>query len=103
MQRFFGLAPVDLASRMPPDNTSFPAGPRPELRGDDVFWMNFFCKRLLREVNFEVKRTPLAPHWVLYSILRLPVWAFQNLVPLHRTVKMPFWRYLWRWVRPRTR
>ena len=102
VQRFWGLDPVDLASRVPPWNTSFPSGRRPDLGGEDLFWMNLLNRRLMRRCHFDLRRVPFRPRRIIGSFLAIPLWAARNLVILHRQTAGSVWRYLWRWVRPRS-
>jgi len=100
-QRFFGLSVVPLADKVPPDNTSFQQRKRPELRGADVFWMNRIAGNVARQAGYDLK--PVGGDWlgILWSIMRMPAWALQNVGPLRRQIRGSFLRYLWNWVRPR--
>jgi hypothetical protein len=99
VQHFLGLDPLDLAGRVPPDNTSFPQGPRPELAAEDVFWMNAIAGRTIRAGGYERRTAPRRPLAVLRSLVRLPFWAAWNLPDLRRITSGSITRYLWRWVR----
>jgi hypothetical protein len=104
VQQFFGLEPVDLASRMPRVNSSFsedvPSQPRPSLRADDVFWMNRIAGRIMARAGYKQRKAPLQPLPILWSILRLPIWGINCAWILSRKVEGSFTRYFLRWFRP---
>ena len=99
VQRFFGLAVHDLSNAVPPDNTSFVRGARPELRSDDIFWMNLIAGRDLAAAGYE--RGPVGGGLgrIAWSVIRLPWWAVHNLVVMRRFVRGSVAGYLLRWVR----
>ncbi len=100
VQEFLGLPNVDLLAQVPPDNTSFPGHPRPSLRGEDVFWMNLLARRSIRRTGLEFQRVPLEPIRIIWSILRLPIWAVRNIFSMRKVLSGSVFSYLLRWVRP---
>lgn len=100
VQRFLGLEVQPLADRVPPVNTSFPKGDRPELGADDVFWMNRIAGRTMRAAGYSLRPTPKRPRPILRSILMLPIWAVWNLLSMRRIVDGSIIAYFWRWLRP---
>lgn len=100
VQGFLGLDAANLAERVPPDNTSFPREKRPELRADDVFWMNRVAGREIAAAGFPAVTGRRGFGRVLWSFVRLPVWGLYNFFSLRRRVKGSFLKYLWRWLRP---
>lgn len=102
-QRFFGLEPVDLVSKVPPDNTSFPGGVRPRLQPEDIFWMNMVAGRTMSRGGY-VKQpaglTPTAMLRVAWSVLRLPIWSVGCLLTLRQVVDGSLMKYIMRWFRP---
>ncbi len=99
VQEFFGLRCADLHSAVPADNTSFPGGDRPALRGEDYFWLNLVAGRMIRLSGHELRRGSPEPLRVLWSIVRLPVWAVRNYFSLRLRISGSTSRYLWRWLR----
>lgn len=97
---FLQFKPAELAGRVPADNTSFPEGDRPALRGDDLFWMNLLARREIRQYGTRLQRSPREPLRVIWSIIVLPFWAIRNLLDLRKIIAGPMWRYLWRWIAP---
>ncbi len=100
VQRFFQFEPMDLASRVPPDNTSFPNQKRPELKPADVFWMNLICGRVMARAGYVRRRVPFDPLGIAWSILRLPLWGIGCLLTLRRIVDGSLTTYIMRWFRP---
>jgi hypothetical protein len=106
VQRFLGLEPVDLAGRVPPDNTSFPAeaagdgAARPALRGEDVFWMSTIAGRDIHAFGAAPPRVSREPLRVIGSMLTLPAWALRNLRSMRGVTSGSIWSYLGRWWRP---
>jgi len=100
VQAFFGLRRVDLANAVPPDNTSFPAGSRPALRGEDYFWLHLVAGSAMRDAGYARKKGPSEPLRVVWSFLRLPIWAAVNLIELRGRTSGSLVRYLARWVNP---
>lgn len=101
VQRFLGLPVEPIADRVPPDNTSFPRGIRPELMPEDLFWMRLIAGRAMRRHGWAPRATPLAPVRIAWSILRLPWWAICNYLDLRTRVGGSTLGYLYHWLRPR--
>ncbi len=99
IQEFFGLAPVNLADAVPPDNTSFPSGLRPALQPEDIFWMNRIAGRTMRRHEYAITPTPFAAARILWSLLRLPWWAIRNYLNLRSRVSGSTATYLLHWFR----
>ncbi len=100
VQEFFGLRIEDLAARVPRDNTSFIERSRPELRGDDMFWMNLVAGRVMKRSGFQTRRFRLDPIRVSWSMARLPWWALSNAISFRRMLSGSSMSYFWRWLRP---
>jgi len=101
VQRFFGLEPQSgLASAVPPDNTSFPAGVRPRLRGEEGFWLNLVARRQIRASGYDTRPTPVEPLRILGSILLVPLWLVRQYVHLRRRTGGSMFAYIWHWIRP---
>ncbi len=98
VQEHFGLPHEDLASRIPPDNTSFPDGKRPTLSGADVFWMNRISKRLRNELQMEGRPVGFHPIQIIISCLTLPIWMVRNVGPFRRAMNISVVRYVLRLV-----
>jgi hypothetical protein len=99
VQTFLGLERAAVTDRIPPDNTSFPQGHRPELTDADLFWMRALAGRDVRACGQALRRPRFG--WpVLWSILTAPVWAVRNAIDMRRIIAGPSWRYLWRWLFP---
>jgi hypothetical protein len=103
VQRFLGLDTIaELAQRVPPDNTSFPAGHRPALRAEDIFWMNRIASREIAYGAFD--RCAVSPSQLprlMWSILILPIWASINALRMRHRVSGSFFRYAWSWIQPK--
>ncbi len=99
VQHFFSLTPCKLADKVPPDNTSFPGGRRPELGGDDLFWMRVMAAKEMRELGAPSRPVPREPARIIISILRLPAWGIRNLWSMRRRANSPL-NYLFRWLLP---
>jgi len=99
VQRFFGLTKVELADAIPPDNTSFPEGKRPELAPEDLFWMNRLAGATVRACGFSVRPAGWHPARIAWSIVRLPFWAVRNFFSLRRRISGSTLAYLARWWR----
>lgn len=101
VQRFFELPVVrGLSERVPPDNTSFPAGKRPELRADDIHWMNRLAAREIVAFGEALRPAPREPGRVLASYARLPLWGVRNAISMRRVISGSPWAYLRRWLGP---
>jgi hypothetical protein len=82
-------------------NTSFPAGERPRLDSQDLFWMRWLAGREIRRFGMRVPQTSFAPWSIALSVIQLPVWAIRVVAMMRRGhVTAGVWRYLWRWIRP---
>lgn len=92
VQAFLGLAPASLT--VPPSNSSFPQGARPDLDPIDVFWMNRIAGREIRRAGYAVRPSGAGPAAVARSLLGLPAWL--GTVYGHKTLSL---RYLIRWLR----
>jgi hypothetical protein len=99
VERFLGLSPLDLSSKVPPDNSSFPSEPRPCLRSEDIFWMNLVARKEMKKHGYPIRPTPFAPLAVAGSILELPYWAIRNVASLRDNVSGSLWRYIRQWLR----
>jgi len=101
VQRFFGLEPVpSLAASVPPDNTSFPGGVRPRLRGEQAFWLNLAARRHIRAAGYELRRTPIEPLRIIGSIAVVPFWFVRQYLHLRRRTGGSMLAYIWHWLRP---
>lgn len=103
VRSFFELPPPALPGTIPMANSSFPDGTRPELRADDIFWMNRIAGRLLIQAGYRRQPTPrnaAAVAFICWSILRLPLWAILNLFSLKRRTSGSIFVYLRRWLKP---
>jgi len=100
VQRFLGLRVVNLAEAVPPDNTSFPGGRRPDLHAEDIFWMNRIAGSAIRAHGYSLRRTPFGPLRIAWSSIRLPWWAVRNYLSLRSRVAGSTFGYLLRWLRP---
>lgn len=100
VEHFLGLSPLDLSSKVPPDNTSFPKEPRPFLRSEDTFWMNLVARKEMKKHGYPMRPTPIAPLAVVGSILGLPFWGIRNVISLRENVSGSLWRYIKQWLRP---
>lgn len=94
VQEHFDLPVEPLQDRVPADNTSFPGGKRPQLRGAEVFWMNLINRRLMQQAGFEPMRARFDPWGVLVSLVKLPVWMLRNVGPFKRAMNLPVLRYV---------
>lgn len=101
VQRFLELPVVPLAEAVPPDNTSFPAGERPSLQAEDLFWMNRLNRKLIQQGGFAVQATPARPLRIIKSVLVLPFWSFSMLLDLRSKVPGSLFGYIRRWLFPR--
>jgi len=99
IQRFLGLDPVELPSPPSSANTSFPGGRRPELRPEDLFWMNLVNRGRMRDRGLETRSVPAAPRRITGSILRLPWWAGRSYLTMRRMTRGSVLGYLARWIR----
>jgi len=99
-QEFLGLAPASIADKVPPENSSFPGGVRPELAPIDVFWMNVIAGGVMRRFGFERRPAKAGFASIAASALMLPVWAVRNLIALFRRSGSGAGRYVLRWLKP---
>src|SRR5262249_53419034 len=72
-QRFLGVPVCELPVGLPPLNSSFAGGRRPEPSGDEVFWTNVVARDAMLRNGFLPRRTPIAPSQLFTSFLELPV------------------------------
>jgi hypothetical protein len=100
VERFLGLSPLDLSSKVPPDNSSFPMEPRPILSSEDIFWMNLLARKEMKKHGYPMRPTPIAPWAVAGSIFGLPFWVIVNVFSLRNNVSGSLWRYIRQWLRP---
>lgn len=94
VQEHFALDAEDLAGRVPPDNTSFPSGQRPELSAGEVFWMNRVGGRVMRKARFERRASGFHPIQALIPLLTLPIWVIRNAGPFRREMNISVIRYV---------
>ena len=101
VQRFFML-PVedDLAERVPPDNSSFRAGKRPELKSEDIFWMNLLTGKEIAASGFERRKIPFQPLRIIGSCILLPFWSLVKVYRLNRNTDGSLTEYVWKYLRP---
>jgi hypothetical protein len=97
VQSFLGLEVHDLAHAAG-ENSSFGAGGRPGLGGQDVLWMNLVAGRVMRRNGYPVARVPVRPGRVLISLLTLPLSLAYVSVALPRRVPGSFRSYLAGWL-----
>ncbi len=98
IQLFLKLRPADVGADQPRANSSFPSGNRPELKGEDIFWMNLINRSAMRREGIKPRRTPFAPLRIAWSILRLPVWALRNYLKMKKMTEGSVFMYIWRWI-----
>ena len=101
VQRFLQIAPISgLDQRVSPDNTSFPEGSRPELRGEDLFWMNLMTRKQIKEAGYTLRAVPFQPLRIGFSILLVPLWFLRQFIHLRRRTGGSLFGYVWNWLRP---
>lgn len=98
VQEFLGVEYHAIAGKVPPANSSFPDRARPELKPEDLFWMNLIARKEMKSLGYELRRTPFAPLRISWSIIKLPGWGLRNLVDLKRKVRGPLVSYLYKWI-----
>lgn len=98
-QNFLGLHHADIAGSVPPDNTSFPSGLRPELNAADIFWINLIARREIKAMGIPFKQSNGNPLAILWSFVSLPWWSIRNLIAFSRSSNSTF-KYLLRWISP---
>ncbi|MEA5596118.1 sulfotransferase [Rivularia sp. UHCC 0363] len=100
VQKFFLLNPVSkLASKIPPDNSSFLIAERPSLKSEDIFWMNLVASKEISQFGFEKQSSMIEPLRILCSILQLPIWTIRNFIHLNNETSGSVFQYLMRWFR----
>lgn len=100
VQEFFLMEYVDLAQRIPPDNSSFPVGDRPSLGAEDIFWMNVINRTLIQEAGFCLRDLP--PHGalrIIMSTIVLPLWGFRTLISARSLISGSVPKYIWQWLK----
>lgn len=100
VQGFLQIEPlVDLDGIKSADNSSFPESSRPELGGEDVFWMNAIARREFAEYGCEARQNPRnAGLAAARSLARLPLWSARNFLALRRLVSGNSVAYVARWL-----
>ncbi len=101
VQDFFGLTYHEIAGSIPKDNSSFTGEKRPELKPEDIFWMNWLASDEIEALGFEKQHIPFAPIRISYSCLRLTWWGAWNVYDLKKKTKGSFIAYLMRWIKGR--
>jgi len=97
VQDFFQLEWHDIAGSIPQANSSFPKRQRPELKPEDVFWINLIAGHQIAALDYERRSTPFALWRISYSLLRLSWWGVWNFFDLRRIVSGSYWQFLRRW------
>lgn len=96
---FLGL-PEEPLPEVKGTNTSFPSDERPELKADDLFWLNLVAGKYFHATQTTRRSVPFAPWPILCSFLKLPVWAVCTFYFLHKGTGGSTLAYLANWLRP---
>lgn len=98
VQEFLGLRRLeDIAD--PPRNTSFPDAERPELKPDDIFWMNLVCGGVMKRVGVEPRapgRNSFIP--IVRSMMMVPFWGIRTFNHMRKTSGGGIVHYLKSWI-----
>lgn len=94
---FLDLAHQPFPEGVQDKNSSFNQVVQRKLSNADVFWMNALASREIDEIGAVKQQASVFSFSVLKSILTLPIWFFWLLGPVRRKVKVPFFRYIWKW------
>ncbi len=107
VQRHLGLEPVELAGRVPPDNSSAQTQggvskvvPSRHLSAGERFWLNVFAKQQMKALGIVPEPAGLAASAPWY-IVTLPFWALRNAAHYRRLIRGSLLRYAMRYLRPR--
>lgn len=101
VQRFLQITPRSgLEKRVSPDNTSFPGGGRPVLRGEDLFWMKLMARKQLAEAGYTLRHVPFQPLRIGVSILLVPLWFLRQYIHLRKRTGGSWFAYVWSWLKP---
>lgn len=101
VQQFLQITPRSgLDKRVPPDNTSFPEGSRPVLRGEDLFWMKLMAGKQIIEAGYSLRSVPFQPLRILFSTLLVPLWFLRQYIHLRRRTGGSWFAYVWNWLKP---
>jgi hypothetical protein len=97
VQAHFGLQPVPLAAAR--SNSSFPAGERPVLAPEDVFWLHAIAGATMRELGIEQRPSEAGALGVSRSVAALPGWSLRTAKKFYRGQGAGAFQYLRRWLR----
>ncbi|MFC1830699.1 sulfotransferase [Thermodesulfobacteriota bacterium] len=92
VQKFLGVDIVpNLSSKM--KNTSFPTGKRPQLKSDDIFWMNLICHKELSDTGVKKLNCPNISD-IFISFIKIPLWLPAAFLYLSRNVNGNVFSYI---------
>ncbi len=98
VQSFFLLEnQVDLAAKIPCDNSSFSSQSKPSLESEDIFWMNLIAGREITQSFFQIQSLSYNPFRIMLSILKLPYWAVWSFFHLWHKTEESVGKYLLHW------
>ena len=98
VQEFFGVQYHKIAGKVPRSNSSFPNEKKPELKPEDLFWMNLITRKEMKSLGYQSRKTPFAPLRISWSIIKLPAWGLRNLFDLKKKVRGSLFSYLYKWI-----
>lgn len=91
---FLNIAPEEIS--IPSKNSSFETIKKPKLTPVDIFWMNFICKKQLKEAPykyFKSNANPLSIFWSVFKILPALAYSIKYVGSSQNIVKY-FFNYL---------
>ena len=94
VQTFLGVhIDSNLSSIIKKKNTSFPSGERPQLKSDDIFWMNIICHQEIAALGLEKKKYSNFIK-IIFSFFKIPVWAISAFIHLSKYVNGSVFLYI---------
>lgn len=78
---------------IPKSNSSFLNNQKKELSPDDKFWLMLFGH--LKKKSFTMRELIVLPFYVLYSLVKLPIWSFRVFNHYRKNLKGNLFNYFW--------